>query len=516
VLRNPAWISVSPDNTRVYVVNTVSGDVSVINTTTNTQTGVIPVNTAPQGVVVSPDNSRVYVAICYAGTISVINAATNTVISTINEGATPTAMAISPDGSRLYVTNHYLNTVSVINTATNQVLSTINIGHGNVIAIKPDGTRVYVSNFYNNSISVINTTTNTVINSINTGFGSPSGITFSPDGSKMFVALSGSGTLSSILIVNTATNSNGGYLYVTGSIAGLSVTPDGNRLYVPGNPAPLPVITASGTLSGLNTVYGTPSAPISFTVAGANMRTGILVSPPPGFEVSADGIHFSGTVTIGGVGTIAPATVYIRLAATTPVGTYSGNVVLTGEAAATINLAIPASMVTPAPLTITADNKIRFYGKPNPILTLTFTRFVNNDTPDSLTTRPTVSTIASLTSPIGQYPIIVSGASSPNYTITYVQGILNVIPQFVVPTVFTPNGDGINDTWVIKDLAPFPDCTVQVFTRWGQSIYTSIGYGIPWDGTYKGATLPAGTYYYIINVKNDEDTVLSGYVAIVR
>ena len=89
------------------------------------------------------------------------------------------------------------------------------------------------------------------------------------------------------------------------------------------------------------------------------------------------------------------------------------------------------------------------------------------------------------------------------------------IPNIVIPNTFTPNGDGINDTWNIKNLDSYPNCTVQIFNRWGQNVYTSIGYGLPWDGTYRKAALPTGTYYYIINLKNNSK-LLSGYVAIIR
>jgi gliding motility-associated-like protein len=54
-----------------------------------------------------------------------------------------------------------------------------------------------------------------------------------------------------------------------------------------------------------------------------------------------------------------------------------------------------------------------------------------------------------------------------------------------------------------------------VYNRYGENVYSSIGYGIPWNATYKGARLPAGTYYYIIDLKN-KSKVLSGFVAIIR
>ena len=85
----------------------------------------------------------------------------------------------------------------------------------------------------------------------------------------------------------------------------------------------------------------------------------------------------------------------------------------------------------------------------------------------------------------------------------------------IVPNTFTPNGDGQNDTWDIKYISSYPNCNVRIFNRWGQPVFSSIGYGIAWDGTYKGARLPAGTYYYLIDLKNDSQ-LLSGFVLIVR
>jgi ELWxxDGT repeat protein len=93
-------------------------------------------------------------------------------------------------------------------------------------------------------------------------------------------------------------------------------------------------------------------------------------------------------------------------------------------------------MVTPAPLTMTADPQTRMVGQPNPPLTASYSGFVNGDDPTRLTGLPTLSTTATVSSPAGTYSITIDGASSPNYTITYVEGKLNVIPgPVVVPPV---------------------------------------------------------------------------------
>jgi gliding motility-associated-like protein len=156
---------------------------------------------------------------------------------------------------------------------------------------------------------------------------------------------------------------------------------------------------------------------------------------------------------------------------------------------------------------------------PNPVLTITYTGFVNNEDYTYLTTLPIASTDATLTSPIGQYPIVVRGALSPNYLITYVPGILTIYsaPQNIkIPNTFTPNNDGINDFWEIGDLQYYSNCTVEIYNRYGQQVYHSHGYGQAWDGTYNNQQLPVGTYYYIINLNDKAQTKLSGYVVIVK
>jgi gliding motility-associated-like protein len=91
----------------------------------------------------------------------------------------------------------------------------------------------------------------------------------------------------------------------------------------------------------------------------------------------------------------------------------------------------------------------------------------------------------------------------------------NYCSTIPIPNAFTPNGDGINDTWNIPQLQYFPMCTVTIFSRWGQLVFSSIGYPKAWDGTDHGKPLPAGTYYYIVNLHNNTG-LLSGFVALLR
>jgi len=69
-----------------------------------------------------------------------------------------------------------------------------------------------------------------------------------------------------------------------------------------------------------------------------------------------------------------------------------------------------------------------------------------------------------------------------------------------IADALTPNGDGINDRWVVGGLEFFPQSEVQVFNRWGQMLFRSSPGTTWWDGTFNGALLPASDYYYVITV----------------
>ena len=67
----------------------------------------------------------------------------------------------------------------------------------------------------------------------------------------------------------------------------------------------------------------------------------------------------------------------------------------------------------------------------------------------------------------------------------------------MIPTAFTPNGDGANDAWIIDNLSE--DASVRIYDRHGTIIFSSNdGYTRPWDGTSRGSRLPAGSYLYLI------------------
>ncbi|MDB5230538.1 MAG: hypothetical protein JWN76_1343 [Chitinophagaceae bacterium] len=92
---------------------------------------------------------------------------------------------------------------------------------------------------------------------------------------------------------------------------------------------------------------------------------------------------------------------------------------------------------------------------------------------------------------------------------------VKVYKKIIAPNSFSPNGDGINDTWQIKGLDSYTNPTLKIFSRYGRLVYESRNYNSGWDGTYKGNPLPSGTYYYVIDLRLNI-TEISGWLLIVR
>lgn len=73
-----------------------------------------------------------------------------------------------------------------------------------------------------------------------------------------------------------------------------------------------------------------------------------------------------------------------------------------------------------------------------------------------------------------------------------------------IKNTMTPNGDGMNDYWVIRGLPDHKDINIKIYSRSGQLVYESVGpYNKPFDGRFRGVDLPAGAYYYKIDLRAD-------------
>jgi gliding motility-associated-like protein len=83
------------------------------------------------------------------------------------------------------------------------------------------------------------------------------------------------------------------------------------------------------------------------------------------------------------------------------------------------------------------------------------------------------------------------------------------------PNTFTPNGDGINDTWVVKNLELYPGVVIEIYTTSGALVFRNTGNSIQWDGKYNGVAAPTGTYYYVIDPKNGRKKI-AGYLTLLK
>ncbi|MCC6690041.1 MAG: gliding motility-associated C-terminal domain-containing protein, partial [Bacteroidia bacterium] len=131
------------------------------------------------------------------------------------------------------------------------------------------------------------------------------------------------------------------------------------------------------------------------------------------------------------------------------------------------------------------------------------------DLTDSLAANPDATPLATTL-----YTVVVRDANGCSASDTV---RITVVPEIIFTNGITPNGDGKNETWIIDNIYKFPKCLVEIYNRWGDQIFTSVGYGTPWDGKYKGKDLPVGTYYYVIKL-NDPlyPTPYTGPITILR
>ncbi|AET66069.1 YVTN family beta-propeller repeat protein [Desulfosporosinus orientis DSM 765] len=154
-------------NSRIYVLDSNSNHVSVIDEKTNTPIGSISMGSGPYGIGINPTTSKIYVANFGSNNISVIDADSNVVLTTITVGANPVGVAVNPVTNKIYVTNWRSHSVSVIDGFTHVVRATIMVEEfPEGIIVNSETNLIYIANHGNNSVTVINGNTNTVINSI--------------------------------------------------------------------------------------------------------------------------------------------------------------------------------------------------------------------------------------------------------------------------------------------------------------------------------------------------------------
>ncbi len=264
---------------------------------------------------------------------------------------------------------------------------------------------------------------------------------------------------------------NGTTVVIAVTKATLTATPNNqSRLYGAANPTF--TISYSGFVNS-ETSGVIDSAPSASTLAGATTSVGTYpIVATGGADNNYDFVYAPGTLTITKATVTAIAIDANRVyGATNPTFSLTYTGLLNGETSAVLNM-IPAAVssatltssagtypitvsggsddnynflytsgtltITKAIVTATASSTSRIYGAANPTFTINYTGFVNGETSAVLDVVPTGSTTAVLTSPVGAYPITVSGGSDNNYSYSYVGATLTITKATPTVTWNTP------------------------------------------------------------------------------
>jgi gliding motility-associated-like protein len=223
-----------------------------------------------------------------------------------------------------------------------------------------------------------------------------------------------------------------------------------------------------------------------------NYTGGTYTATPGGLSIDAN----TGDITPG---SSTPGT-YTVIYSTNANGctVYKTNTTITITEAPTASISYKAS---PYYNTISAPQAVTLTGETGG----TFTA------PDGLTIDANTGTITPSTSDIGTYTVTytipASGQCAEVLTTATVE-IVELLEEVYIPQGFSPNGDGVNDYFVINNIEQYPHNHIVILNRWGDKVYESTPYTNGWDGqNYFGLKmgtdpLPIGTYFYILDLGN--------------
>jgi gliding motility-associated-like protein len=113
----------------------------------------------------------------------------------------------------------------------------------------------------------------------------------------------------------------------------------------------------------------------------------------------------------------------------------------------------------------------------------------------------------------GTLSVTASNGSCPSAVTTFVFDATKAGNQLFFPNAMSPNGDGLYDNWVVKNILNFPENEVVMYNRWGNEVYRRKNYRNEWTAS----GLEQGTYFYVFQVKEcDGYKTYKGYVTVYR
>jgi YVTN family beta-propeller protein len=222
---NPYGIAVNAAANHIYVANSDSNNVTVIDASTN-NTVYVSTGLAPRAVAVNPVTNQSYVANLNSGTVTVIDGATFATL-TVSAGTSPIAVAVNPVTNQVYVANRDSNSVTVIDGATNAA-TTLSAGASpRAVAVNVVTNKIYVANYESNNVTVIDGASNTVTATVSTDK-SPVAIAVNPVTNQVYT---GNWTGNDVTVIDGATNNTATVTAGTNPRA-IAVNPVTNKIYV--------------------------------------------------------------------------------------------------------------------------------------------------------------------------------------------------------------------------------------------------------------------------------------------
>ena len=270
----------------VFVENSNSGDLSIIDNASLKVVGTIPIGLSPDDIITAPDGKELYVSRIVRGTngrpsgkgeVVAVDPVGRTILWRASFTGVPNHLAVSPDGKRIYVTIVSTSYVDIIDPVSHAVVDSVDVGIGpHDIDVSPDGKRVYVGLIRGNKVTIFDATTLRVIRQISFGAGVRP-IALTRDESRLFVQLS---YLNGFVVVDPATGATIRQVAMPmpkGQTApdtmpitanhGIRITADGRYLI------------ANGSMANLVAVYALPGLSLVGTVPVGTDPNWVTLSP---------------------------------------------------------------------------------------------------------------------------------------------------------------------------------------------------------------------------------------------